>query len=307
MSLFDKKSAVDFSEKLGKEASQEQIDEVEKKLDSMNRGPVAKIWDSVLKLWKAFKSPETPLWKKSAIIGSLIYLVLPIDIISDFVPALGLIDDVFVIGFTFKQVFDITAQKIIQKVKEPIDQKIKAIIDSKLNEAFKNSLISTMITFFIMTVGLLFVIIKPFGQDIAFDIASVIFIGLMFWGTYRTIRNVRNAWPWIKSIFKERGIKKGIIAEVKNQYKAVAIYDKLLETGSKFLDAFNEIPDTTEILDHYVRHFRKKVIIFGAAIGVYCLIVYWILKPFLINQFGGLTTWQLYLYPIVHIYKVFKA
>ena len=74
-----------------------------------------------------------------------------------------------------------------------------------------------------MTVGLIFVIFKPFGQDISFDAAGGIFIVLMVWGTYRFIKNVINLWPWIKSIITERGIKKGLITKIKNEYKLLLI------------------------------------------------------------------------------------
>ena len=40
------------------------------------------------------------------IAGALAYVVLPIDIIPDFIPGVGFIDDVFVVGFVMKSLDD---------------------------------------------------------------------------------------------------------------------------------------------------------------------------------------------------------
>lgn len=302
-----KDAAVKLSKKLGEEASQKDIENVEKNLEKMNRGPVTQIWDKVVALWKAFINPEVPLYKKTIIIGGLLYLLLPLDIIADFIPGAGLIDDVFVIIFVARQVLDLAAEKVIEKVKEPVDEKIKEIIDEKMKSAMKNTLIGMAVTCFLMTVGLIFVIFKPFGQDISFDTAGGIFIALMVWGIYRFIKNVINLWPWIKSIIHERGIKKGLITKIKNEYKAVRVYDTVVEIGSKIFSSFNEIPDTSEIYDHYLKYIRKRVFIFAAGIALYSVLFCWVLKPFLIGQFGGLKMWQLYFYPVTHIVKIFST
>ena len=41
-----------------------------------------------------------------AIAGALAYVVLPVDLIPDFIPGVGFIDDVFVVGFVMKQIRD---------------------------------------------------------------------------------------------------------------------------------------------------------------------------------------------------------
>ena len=41
-----------------------------------------------------------------AIAGALAYVVLPIDIIPDFIPCVGFIDDVFVVGYVMKSIAD---------------------------------------------------------------------------------------------------------------------------------------------------------------------------------------------------------
>lgn len=106
--------AINMAMKFGENATEEDVENVSKKMDKMKKGALAKVWDKVQELWAAFKSPETPLSTKSIIIGSLIYMVTPIDIIPDIIPGIGLLDDAFIIGLVFTQVMKLnkTSERI---------------------------------------------------------------------------------------------------------------------------------------------------------------------------------------------------
>jgi uncharacterized membrane protein YkvA (DUF1232 family) len=52
---------------------------------------------------KEFKISKTAY---IAIAGALAYVVLPIDIIPDFIPGVGFIDDIFVVGIVMKSISD---------------------------------------------------------------------------------------------------------------------------------------------------------------------------------------------------------
>jgi uncharacterized membrane protein YkvA (DUF1232 family) len=54
---------------------------------------------SILLLYNAFKRKETPSWAKNIIIGTLGYLISPIDSIPDVTPFLGYTDDLGVLSF----------------------------------------------------------------------------------------------------------------------------------------------------------------------------------------------------------------
>ncbi|MBN8707063.1 MAG: DUF1232 domain-containing protein [Bacteroidetes bacterium] len=70
----------------------------------MNRGVIAKSWDKVLMLWELICDPDAAWWAKAIAIGALIYLISPIDAIPDFIPVVGLTDDVGVILLAVSQV-----------------------------------------------------------------------------------------------------------------------------------------------------------------------------------------------------------
>lgn len=76
----------------------------------LRSGPLAQIWEdvqlllAVVKDWSTGVYREIPIGSVVLILGALIYLVNPIDIIPDIIPVLGNIDDVFIIGLVLSQV-----------------------------------------------------------------------------------------------------------------------------------------------------------------------------------------------------------
>lgn len=51
----------------------------------------------LLTLWRAFRHPATPLPLKAAMLLVPLYLVSPVDLIPDFIPFLGIMDDFIVV------------------------------------------------------------------------------------------------------------------------------------------------------------------------------------------------------------------
>lgn len=67
-----------------------------------------------LVLFYAFKSPNTPRSAKLTIAGALGYLILPLDLVPDFIPLVGFTDDTAVIVYAI--------YRIIRHIDEPIKQ-----------------------------------------------------------------------------------------------------------------------------------------------------------------------------------------
>lgn len=51
----------------------------------------------VVQLWKAFFAPETPFYLKAATLFVAFYLVNPFDLLPDFIPLLGWVDDIVLV------------------------------------------------------------------------------------------------------------------------------------------------------------------------------------------------------------------
>ena len=88
------------------------FDEALKKSQRIPRGPFAETWAyllAMLRLIRAYqigRYREMPWQSLIVVIIAIIYFVSPIDVIPDWVPVLGLIDDAFLVGLMLKSVKD---------------------------------------------------------------------------------------------------------------------------------------------------------------------------------------------------------
>jgi uncharacterized membrane protein YkvA (DUF1232 family) len=48
-------------------------------------------------LWRAFRAPETPMYLKVLMLAVPLYLVSPIDLVPDFIPIVGWLDDLVIV------------------------------------------------------------------------------------------------------------------------------------------------------------------------------------------------------------------
>lgn len=81
----------------------------------------AEVLRVALQLFYAMKRPETPLWAKTAILGSLGYFISPIDVIPDVIPVLGFTDDLAVLTAAAATV----AHYIDDETRQLADQKLR--------------------------------------------------------------------------------------------------------------------------------------------------------------------------------------
>ena len=63
-------------------------------------------------LWRAFMAAETPVWLKGLMLLVPAYLISPIDILPDFIPVLGWLDDLVVIPLLVSWIVSMLPQKV---------------------------------------------------------------------------------------------------------------------------------------------------------------------------------------------------
>jgi uncharacterized membrane protein YkvA (DUF1232 family) len=107
-----KQNAQAQADSYSRNATPEDAQRIDANLDKMCKGPICKIWDKVTLLWKMVKDPDAPWASKAIAIGSLIYLISPLDAIPDLIPVIGFTDDVGVIlAAVAKLAFDLNKYK----------------------------------------------------------------------------------------------------------------------------------------------------------------------------------------------------
>ena len=97
-----KEKALKLSEKLSSDFDEKETEEFAKK-------HTGSPWYHNFKfLFSMITDKEYAVDKKTylMIAGALAYVVFPIDIIPDFIPGVGFLDDAFVLGFVIKQLSD---------------------------------------------------------------------------------------------------------------------------------------------------------------------------------------------------------
>lgn len=91
--------------KLGKLAG-----DASKKIDDVPTGPFEEVWaylTAMIRLIKAYwrnDYRDIPWQSMISIIAAVAYFVAPVDLIPDFIPVVGYLDDAFVIAFVLKSV-----------------------------------------------------------------------------------------------------------------------------------------------------------------------------------------------------------
>lgn len=185
------KAALKKAKELGEKASEDDVQALDSKLPSMRKGVIAKVWDKVLFLWEKAKSPDIPMSVKISIIGALLYLLLPIDVVPDVIPGLGLLDDLAVILTVVRKVSKYALPKIEKKIENRFYEMSCQKIDEKLSEVFTSILINTVITFCLNTIGCMILILKPFGTPASHYVSVAIFAGVFIYALIRFILYIK--------------------------------------------------------------------------------------------------------------------
>ena len=153
-----KKKVMASVEKLGTTAGIDAFSEIDDKLPSMNRGSVQAVWDKVQFMWNKFRSGCTGL-EKILVTGALLYLILPADVIPDFLPGVGLVDDVFAITYVYYKIgggkekaaealchfTDKVADRIRVRIEPMIEQKVQQELEKWNKDRLLLSLMNLLI------------------------------------------------------------------------------------------------------------------------------------------------------------------
>ena len=309
----DKRNRImDFVERLGKSFDNKDVDKVNSDIASMNKGALANVWDKVLFLLKRFNENSSPK-DKALIIGALLYAILPVDIIPDVIPGLGLVDDAFAVVMVYNIVKKSVplVNKVIEKTQEKVVKKIDNIInwavEQKLNLAYNRKLVSSLFNLILFVFAILFTVCPVFGELASSIVASLLLltsIALSIISIVKTVRN-KHTIPLVQSICDQRSIKKGIAEYLRS-------LDEKISFGEKTIDDFFALlgePANQRFLDHLVDHcwllIKKSVVRFILIIA--CVVsLFFIVRQALLMQFDGLSFWEIIFSPVFMLVKSIK-
>lgn len=271
-----KEKALEKAQNLGEEAETKDIENLDKKLPEMQKGVISKVWDKVLFLWEQAKSPEVPMRLKVTIVGALLYLVLPIDILPDYIPGIGLLDDMAVIITVFREVSKFALPKIEKKIERKIYESSYQKIDAKLSLLFSSILANTIIVFLVNVLGCVILVTKPFGDEWSRFVAYAVYVAIFMYALVKFIFYWKEYGKMTKaiafSVYKRRSVLKGIADYVCAEYRYIAY----VFTGIQIVNAVLpelQVPDLPQIISVFEKHYKRRMIFLALLFFVYVLLI----------------------------------
>ncbi len=83
---------------------------------------VSLLKQNIYALWLASKDPRTSFLAKLVIVVTLAYALSPIDLIPDFIPILGLLDDLILVPFGFWLAVQLISDEVWQDCREKAEK-----------------------------------------------------------------------------------------------------------------------------------------------------------------------------------------
>ncbi len=159
--------------------------------------------------------------------------------------------------------------------------------------------------------AILLVIFSPLGLWWSEFLASLVFIGVFVWSLVNFILLVKNNWRLPVCIFEEGDLSLGIISFVKERWCnmgfGISVYDTVRKGKSDFFRPFNRLPSLENLVRDYISYVIKDVLLFALVFTLYFVIMSLVIKPLLLHVFADLTTWEIYLFPFVEIFRVLES
>lgn len=75
----------------------------------------------LLTLWFAWRNPRTPFFLKGAIVLLALYALSPVDLVPDWLPVLGWIDDVTLLAFAIPALLKLMPEPALHEARSSMD------------------------------------------------------------------------------------------------------------------------------------------------------------------------------------------
>lgn len=71
------------------------------------------------RLWRALRHPRAPLWLKLGVLGIVLYVVSPVDLIPDWLPLLGIADDLVLVPLAVRFLLNRLPPRLSADITQP--------------------------------------------------------------------------------------------------------------------------------------------------------------------------------------------
>lgn len=97
--------------------NEEQMESTENALDPRVKDPGfwKEIWEQVRLVWLLLRDNEVPGYMKLLPLAAIAYVIMPVDLISDFIPGLGQLDDLTAVLVGAKMFIEMAPQDIVNR------------------------------------------------------------------------------------------------------------------------------------------------------------------------------------------------
>ena len=188
-----------------------------------------------------------------------------------------------------KSVFDITAPVAVNIGVDVLIGKTCEKIEIRLKQLYIKTAQNSGITFLINLIGCIFLILRPFGKLPSLIISFSCFFGATVFFIVRLIlwikENGFQTMELTKSIVRMKSIHKGIEQYVLSSFPLISLAYAGIEIGETYIPALKQIPRIPDLVDTFTKIFWKRLVLFAGVVSVYTIIVFWIVKPILINRY----------------------
>lgn len=178
----------------------------------------------------------------------------------------------------------------------------KPVVRVALNSKIKGMVKISTIKLIISILAVYLAVIKPFGDQASLWASSFLFIGVLLWSFIDTIYFIVDFYMLPLLIVQERSIYFGITEFIQEKWPtATGAYGVIRLLGPKFSSKCKNLPSLNEMVKDLVSFFAKEVILLVVFFSLYTYVVYYFFRPLILEKFAGLTTMQIYLFPITQI------
>ena len=174
----------------------------------------------------------------------------------------------------------------------------KPTLCNLLHAQFKKTIVESVVKFIFCVIAIYLAVFKPFGEQSSLWISSLLFIGMLLWTIFESVSYCM----LLIMIVQERSVRSGIIEFVKWKFPKVSIGSDIYEIarifGPRFSSQFQNLRSSNDVIWDFIVYLAKNAITFVSIFSLYILLVHWVFKPIILENFAGLTIMQIYLFPI---------